>query len=368
MRAAVLVAWLILAIAPRASAHQTSVKYVDLAVDGARAEVQLTVAPGDVTAPLHLPGDARPSPAEAATPAVAAYVSRWLRIDTCAARAATARADLDGRFVVVSWQVACPRVASRLTLDFAEFFAVDSGHEAIVTVHAPGEGGEPRVVRADQPILQVAIGDRVGLAGWIAAGVEHIWDGRDHVCFVLALLMVVMLERRPAQGWALRGPRATLRRTATIITAFTVAHSLSLIAAALGWIRLPGALVESLIAFSILYTAIENLILPDVRRRFALTFGFGLAHGLGFASVLQARLPPEHVVAPLLGFNVGVELGQLVIVAIALPLFWLAARELGAERYRRRILPWLSLVVAAVALKWLIERVFGVSLGGFWGM
>jgi len=184
---------------------------------------------------------------------------------------------------------------------------------------------------------------------------------------VLALLLVVMLMR-DGREWQIRPPLATLRRTATIITAFTVAHSLSLIAASLGWVQLPSRLVESLIAVSILYTAIENIVHPDVRWRFVLTFGFGLVHGLGFASVLQVMLPPDHIIAPLLGFNLGVEIGQLVIVLIALPLAWLAARELGAERYRRGAMPALSIAIAALAMKWLIERVFVVTLFTIWGM
>jgi mannose/fructose/N-acetylgalactosamine-specific phosphotransferase system component IIC len=98
-----------------------------------------------------------------------------------------------------------------------------------------------------------------------------------------------------------------------------------------------------------------------------LSFGFGLVHGLGFASVLQVMLPPDHVIGPLLGFNLGVEVGQLVIVAIAIPMAWLACRELGAERYRRRVMPALSIVIGLIAVKWLIERVFGLTSGSFWG-
>jgi len=362
----------IAAFAARAEAHQNSVKYVDIAVDGRRATIRLTVAPGDVTEPLGLPPDARPAVAEAITPAVAAYVARWLALGPdgeppCPAASPRAHSDADARFVVVEWEVACPRELSRLALDFRAFFAVDQRHEAIVTVHAPDAPGDAIVVRATDPIRHVHAGDDVGLAAWIAEGIEHIWDGRDHVCFVLALLLVVMLVHRDG-GWATRPPLATLRHTATIITAFTIAHSLSLIAASLGWVRLPSRLVESLIAFSILYTTLENIARPDVRWRFVLTFGFGLVHGLGFASVLQVKLPPDHVIGPLLGFNLGVELGQLVIVVIALPLAWLCARELGAERYRRRAMPALSIVIAFIALKWLIERVFSVSVVTFWGM
>jgi hypothetical protein len=168
--------------------------------------------------------------------------------------------------------------------------------------------------------------------------------------------------------WTTRPPLATLRHTATIVTAFTVAHSLSLIAASLGWVSLPSRLVESLIAFSILYTALENIVRPDVPWRFMLTFGFGLVHGLGFASVLAVMLPPDHIVAPLLGFNLGVEVGQLVIVMIALPIVWLAARELGAERYRHRVMPALSIAIAVIAVKWLVERLVGLTLISFWGM
>jgi HupE / UreJ protein len=183
---------------------------------------------------------------------------------------------------------------------------------------------------------------------------------------VLALLLVVVLVRRTK--WETRSLLGALRATAAIITSFTVAHSISLIAASLGWIELPSRLVESLIAISIIYTAIENVVRPDVRWRFALTFGFGLVHGLGFASVLQEQLPPTNVIVPLLSFNVGVEIGQLTVVAVALPVFWLASRQLGADRYRRWVLPGAAVLLTLVGIKWLIERAFDVSTFTFWGM
>jgi hypothetical protein len=310
--------------------------------------------------------------AQAAVPAVARQVARWLAVGPeaeppCPAAGPTARAATDPRFVVVVWDVVCGDELGRIALDFTRFFAVDVRHEAIVTVHRPGLTGEAAVVRASQPVLIVYAGQAVGLTGWIAAGVSHIWEGTDHVSFVIALLLVVMLARA-GERWTTRPPLPTVRRTATIITAFTVAHSLSLIAAALGWLSLPSRLVESLIAFSILYTAVENIVRPDVRWRFALTFGFGLVHGLGFASVLRVMLPPEHILGPLLGFNLGVEIGQLVIVAIALPVTWLAARELGADRYRRWVMPACSIAIALVAIKWLLERAVGLTVFTLWGM
>lgn len=355
-----------------ADAHQTSVKYVDVTVDGQDATIALTVAPGDVTEPLGLAADARPAVAEAISPAVADYVARWVALGPdgappCPTAAPRAHPDPDGRFVVVEWQVACDAELDRLALDFHGFFAIDSRHEAIVNVHAPGVTEDAAVVRAGEPVLHVRAGDSLGLPAWISAGVEHIWDGRDHVCFVLALLLVVMLVHC-GDRWTTRTAVSTVRHTAGIVTAFTVGHSISLIAASLGYVSLPVRVVETLIAFSILYTAIENVIQPDVRWRFGLTFGFGLVHGLGFASVLRVMLPAEHVVVPLLGFNLGVELGQLVIVAIVLPLAWWFARELGAERYRRRVMPALSIVIAAIAIKWLVERALDISLVTFWGM
>src|SRR5262245_59396841 len=127
------------AAAGPARAHQTSVKYVDVTVEGRRATVALTVAPGDVTEPLR--------PAPDALPAVAAYVAGWLAIGSdpgapCPAGPPAATVDADARFVVVRWQVACAADLARIRLDFRAFFAVDARHEAYVTVHAPDARGD----------------------------------------------------------------------------------------------------------------------------------------------------------------------------------------------------------------------------------
>ena len=155
-----------------------------------------------------------------------------------------------------------------------------------------------------------------------------------------------------------------IKTTAVIITAFTIAHSASLIAASLGYISLPSRFVESMIALSIAYTAFENIIKPDVAWRFYLTFGFGLIHGLGFASTLSVLLPPSGVIVPLLCFNVGVELGQLTIVVIALPVFYIVARGLGAHLYRRTVMPAISVGIFVLGAIWLFERVLQVTIIG----
>jgi hypothetical protein len=338
-----------------AAAHQTSVKYVDLAVDGTRADVTLRVAPGDVTEAMHLPADARPSAADAAAnPEVAAYVANWLELrsfgEPCAAGAPSAHADAAGRFVAVTWTASCARVPDEA--DFTRFFALDAKHVASVRV---GDG-PAQLVAAGEPRL--ALREAPSLWAWLRLGIHHIvdWDGRDHISFVLALLLVVMLVREPREGWRVRPLGAALRSTATVITAFTIAHSLSLISAALGWVTLPSRLVETLIAVSIAYTAAENIAKPDAPWRFALAFGFGLVHGLGFASTLAVQLPPRAVVVPLLCFNVGVEIGQLTIVLVALPVFYMVARRIGAAPYRRYAMPVISGVILAFGVMWVIQR------------
>lgn len=345
----------------RAYAHQSSIKYTDVTVDGERARVAITIAPGDVTEPLGLPADATPSVEQALAPAAAAYVATWVTVAlpdgaACTPGPASATPDPDGKLVVVAWEVTCGSAIRGLALDFSRFFAVDARHEAILSVHATGERVTPSVVRSDRPRVVTEPG-ATSLLGWVRHGMDHIYGGLDHIAFVLALLLVVVIDRRAGEGWRVRSPWAALRSTAVIVTAFTIAHSCSLIAASLGWIRLPSRLVESVIAISILYTAVENVIRPDVWWRFGLTFGFGVIHGLGFASVLEDLLPRTSVIAPLVTFNLGVEVGQLSIVLVALPVFWASARVMGAERYRRWGLPVAGLPLAILAVRWLVERV-----------
>ncbi|HWU90048.1 MAG TPA: HupE/UreJ family protein, partial [Kofleriaceae bacterium] len=276
--------------------------------------------------------------------------------------------DPDGAFVVATWDAVCAEPIRRLRIDLTAFFAVDARHEALVSIHPPGEHADPHVVRAGAPVALLHAGQSPPLASWIGYGMHHIFGGSDHVSFVLALLLVVVIARGAGPAWQIRRPADALRTTAGIVTAFTAAHSLTLIAASLGWLRLPSRLVESLIAASILYTAIEDVARPDARHRFAMTFGFGLVHGLGFASVLEDLLPPTHVIAPLLGFNLGVELGQLAIVAVALPAFAGLARLLGADRYRRIALPAAAVPLVLIATKWLIERSFAIETFELFGM
>jgi len=175
-------------------------------------------------------------------------------------------------------------------------------------------------------------------ASFFPLGVEHIATGYDHLLFLLALILC----------------GGHLKSLIKIITAFTLAHSLTLGAAALGLVSLPSALVEAVIALSIAYVAFENLF-PRfaISRRWTISFLFGLVHGFGFSSVLQEiGLPKDSLVWALLNFNLGVEAGQLVAVLIALPaLLWL-----NKQTYAQRVIQALSAIVMLVGLGWFVER------------
>jgi len=200
----------------------------------------------------------------------------------------------------------------------------------------------------EQPEFVVEPPQGTGAVAWayLVLGVEHILGGIDHLLFVLALLLVV---------------RGGMRIAATV-TAFTVAHSFTLAAATLGWVHVPGPPVEAIIALSIVFVASEVIHgrqgRPGLTARapWIVAFSFGLLHGFGFASALaEVGLPQTAIPLALLMFNVGVELGQLLFVAIVLGLVTVSAR------YLRREMDWLPAAAAygigAVAAFWTIERV-----------
>ncbi|MEL6536435.1 MAG: HupE/UreJ family protein [Bacteroidota bacterium] len=174
------------------------------------------------------------------------------------------------------------------------------------------------------------------------AGIEHIIPkGLDHILFVLGLFFSSLIF-----GSLLRQ-----------VTAFTLAHTITLALAALGVVQAPVAIVEPLIALSIVWIAVENCYFKQTNKwRPAIVFGFGLLHGLGFATVLYAYgLPKDNFVPSLLAFNIGVELGQLLVLLGAAALFWFVRNK---SWYRQWVQIPASLMIALVGLFWFIERVF----------
>jgi hydrogenase/urease accessory protein HupE len=224
-------------------------------------------------------------------------------------------------------------------------------HSAVLTVRWNDRTREVVIIGPGERRFRYETLDERGWAGpvqFVKWGVHHIFIGYDHIAFLLALLLGT--------------PR--LRDLVKTVTAFTVAHSLTLLLAALHVVRLPGALTEALIAASIIYVAVENFWIREGRHRWLLVFGFGLIHGLGFSSSLRELLT-DRVVVPVLAFNVGVELGQIAILAAAAPaVAWLGrARDPSVEDRRRRRLAWAgSVPLLLLGVFWLAERALGLTL------
>ena len=178
---------------------------------------------------------------------------------------------------------------------------------------------------------------------FLMLGIEHILKGYDHLLFLLALLIV-------ARDWL-----SSLK----IITFFTIAHSITLAVATLNLVQVPSRVVEPLIAVSIVYVGVENILRRgDPHGRWLLTFAFGLVHGFGFAAVLRNMGVASReggVALPLFSFNLGVEVGQIIVAAVALPIIWRLRKQ---DYFLRRAVPACSVLVAIAGGIWFVQRVW----------
>lgn len=199
-----------------------------------------------------------------------------------------------------------------------------------------------------------------GFLAVVGLGTEHIWEGIDHIMFLFALLLAAVLRREEGRWQVVERFTPALVNVVKIVTAFTVAHSVTLSLAALGLVRLPGRLVEVVIAASIAIAAADLLFPLFKGRVWVIVFGFGLFHGFGFAGALsEMGVLGEHLGLSLLAFNLGVELGQVAIVIVLFPLLFLARRW---PIYRKVVLPVAAVSMILVASVWVIERAFDVDI------
>jgi hypothetical protein len=363
--------------------------------------------------PEAVPIDGAGRPADVGLPAaLAERVTRQVQIladgAPCPlARPARRRADEPG-WVRIDWALQCAPSARRLAIRSHFLLDVAPSHMHFARARESGGSGgvRERVLTEAAPewVLREAgdatrgaatrrrIGSRIG--DYVGLGIEHILTGWDHLAFVFGLLL---LSRR-------------LGEVARLVTGFTVAHSLTLALAVEGWVRPDSAAVESIIAFSVALVAIEKgWLLSDRARivpfavlggilllavasglgwsaiptftgaglllftacyfaladyshnawlRVCLTFAFGLVHGLGFAGILlEMSLPPDRLVPALLGFNLGVEIGQLAVVAVAWPLLVLGARW-APSGMRRLATEVAAAAICGLGLYWFAERAF----------
>ncbi len=261
-------------------------------------------------------------------------------------------------YASIAFSSRCSGGLDSLELDYSLLFDTDPGHRGLLRVTLDGGSGSAVLGPEDARWTAAAVRGRgsAGFSGFVREGIWHIWIGYDHIAFLVLLLLPSVLRRHGGRWMAAPDLRAVVLDMAKIVTAFTIAHSITLTVAALGIVTLPVRPVEMAIAASVVVAGLHNIVPVRLGPRWALAFGFGLIHGFGFASVLSELGKGQRLVAELLGFNLGVEIGQLAIAFALLPLIYVMR---STAVYRRALVPAGSLAVAALAGLWFVERAVG---------
>lgn len=270
---------------------------------------------------------------------------------------------VDGRYAVLRFAADCGLEPAQLTVRYQLLFEADPTHRGLLQVIGSGHE-QAEVLSRESPIVSVDVvapGHWQQFRDFLTEGIWHILRGYDHILFLLTLLFPAVV-RFGSGGWE---PRESLRDAVfdvlQVVTAFTLAHSLTLSLAVLGVVHLPSRWVECAIAATVLLGALNNLRPVIVGRRWVMAFVFGLVHGFGFASVLtDLGLHGANLALSLVGFNCGVEVGQMLIVLAVLPMAFLMRHTV---LYRRAFMPTGSVIIGLLAGYWLLARVTGGPLG-----
>ena len=363
--------WLVgaalLALTGAAQAHKASDAYLLLHFDADTVELRLDVALRDLDVALDLDHDGdgrlRWGEIEAAWPEIEALMRAGVQVTGCelapAGRGLERRSD--GAYAVLTQRGACtlhgvPQV--RYTL----FADIDPTHRGIARIERPGAAALVQVLDPAQPRVQPPAQDQPEAtpAGLLREGVTHILTGYDHLLFLLCLLLPAVMRRAPhgthaAPRWApVERLSQALLPVLGIVSAFTLAHSITLGLAALHWVELPSRLIEPAIALTVVLAALDNLVPIFGGRRVAIAFAFGLIHGFGFAGVLgELKLDAGAFAWALLQFNLGLELGQSGIVLLAVTTLYLARRH---RRYPAWVIGGGSLAAIVVGTLWFAQR------------
>lgn len=355
-----------------ADAHKPSDSYLTLQTEAGRVQGQWDIALRDLEFAVGLDangdGDITWGELSARHGEIASYALARLQIvvaeAACALRATDHLVDQhsDGSYAVIRFEAACPGQSEKFAVGYSLFFDLDPTHRGLARIETGGVT-QTAVFSPDRRLQQFDVTEP-SVARQIAAygreGVWHIWIGYDHVLFLLSLLLPSVWQRE-ANAWR-SAPRfgPAFWDVFRVVTAFTIAHSITLSIAALEIVALPSRLVESLIAASVVLAALNNLSPVVSARRWVIAFCFGLVHGFGFASVLtDLGLPRGALVSSLFGFNLGVELGQLAIVSAFLP-FAYALRN--SWFYARVVFTGGSALITIFATIWLMERALNVKI------
>jgi hypothetical protein len=352
-------------------AHKASDSYLVVDVKGNAITAQWDIALRDVDFALGLDRDGNAEITWGELRARQSDVSAWAlsrlaltRSGSCPLQMTSLQVDehTDGGYAVLHLVGVCPGATGALGLQYRLLFDLDSLHRGLLRLTLDGDT-HTTVISPTSGAMQFGV---TQTSRWeqfnqyLIEGIWHIWIGFDHILFLLSLLLpaVLVLEMRRWQGVNSFG--LAFREVLWVVTSFTAAHSITLSLAALGLVSLPSRLVESAIALSVMLAAANNLWPVVQHRRWLVAFGFGLIHGFGFASVLaELGLPVDALALSLLGFNAGVEVGQIAIVAGFLPAAFLLR---NTRFYLHGVFvlgSWLTMLVAFI---WLLERAFDLKL------
>jgi len=354
----VLLAGITLCIGVSAHAHQVNLSTARVTLGGDRTvavEVALKGSDADRLAGTNVFDVQRDSvdPALVAASAapILAYVNAHVAVTgldgkACVAGAAALVPDGDG--VIFRNAFSCRNVRGDIVYRSTVLTATDPSARQIVLI---GEGANAPQALLDASNTTVALSAPAPsllstMQRYLVTGIEHIFLGYDHIAFLVGVVL-----------WARR-----LIPVIKIVTAFTIAHSITLSLAALNIVVLPGVVVEPAIAASIVFVAMENFFSRDIDSRWRVTFAFGFIHGFGFASALrEVGLPANAVVTALAAFNVGVEVGQVAIVSIVVPALIVLDQLMATDRAKparaASLVYALSLLISLLGSYWLLTRI-----------
>ena len=351
----------------QAQAHTLSVSYLDVAVpaNGGDVQVELDLSLRDLalTLPLDANGDeqvtwgelvAIRSPLESLVQSQLAITSRDGRC-TLRPHALATRSYAEGTYATLQLRARCPSLEG-LQIRYSLLFDLDPQHRAIVTMRR-GARVDTAIARPDASTLRFDQAASHAFTSFLREGIRHILIGYDHLAFLVSLLLPAVLVRSQGRWHPRSDRRGSFLHVVGIVTAFTLAHSITLSLAALGLVSPASRGIEIAIALSVLLAALNN-IKPIVSSRMWLVgLGFGLIHGFGFAGALaELGVPSQSRIIALLGFNLGVETGQLLVICLVMPILFAVRKR---DWYARVAMPALSLGIAALAAWWLQQRFAG---------
>lgn len=352
--------------APRASAHLSSDSYLRIDIGDAAITGQWDIALRDLDVAVGIDadgnGDITWGEVKAKRREIATYALNHLTVSggggDCKLDPTAQLVDqhADGGYAVLRFDIHCPARPTALTLRYRLLFDLDPTHRGLVTVNDHGVA-HTAILGPDRPAYSVAFGGSSanGFLSFLRLGMEHIVSGRDHLLFLAVLLMPALGRVRRRGIWV------SLMEAGALLSLFTAAHAVTVTLAALSVIEVPARISEAAIAFSIAITAADNLWPFLGTRRGIIAFGFGLIHGLGFASALgPLALRGWSLIAALAGFNLGIEVVQLTLALIAFAFVFAAARPgLTMPRLPARVLlPLASLVIFGFSAYWFVDRSF----------